>query len=285
MRHSSTILAVATLLRPKQWIKNSFVVAPLLFTGRFIDPESIQLVCWATLYFCLASSAVYILNDIVDVERDKQHPTKSQKRPIANGTISTNLALAIMATLYVIVATASLINPLLFGVILAYILLNICYTYKLKHEPVLDIFSIATGFVLRVYAGALVLHVPVSSWMFITTLSLALYLAAMKRRQELTIQGEKSREVLQKYSIALIDRYAIISATGALVFYSLFVMESRPELTATIPAVLYGLFRYWYITDMLALGESPTDVLLSDWQLALTVAIWALLCGLALIPS
>ncbi|MEJ2180463.1 MAG: decaprenyl-phosphate phosphoribosyltransferase, partial [Gammaproteobacteria bacterium] len=125
-------------------------------------------------------------------------------------------------------------------------------------------------------AGAAALNVPVSSWMFVTTLCLALYLASVKRKQELTSISDKSRKVLEHYNVTLIDRYAEISATGALVFYSLYVMESKPELVITIPLVLYGLFRYWYIVEKLNGGESPTDVLFSDWQLAVVAIIWAI---------
>lgn len=169
--------------------------------------------------------------------------------------------------------------------IAAYLVLNLAYTFALKHEPVIDIFTIAIGFVLRVFAGATSLDVPVSSWMFITTLCLALYLAAVKRRQELSQNGTESRKVLERYSISLVDRYAEMSATGALLFYSMFVMSSRPELVITVPLVLFGLFRYWYVVETLDGGESPTDALLTDWQLSVTVVLWVTLCSWALWPA
>lgn len=168
-------------------------------------------------------------------------------------------------------------------VIAAYLLLNLAYTFVLKHQPVVDIFTIAIGFVLRVYAGAMALAVPVSSWMFVTTLCLALYLAAVKRRQELSQSGSEGRQVLEKYSLGLIDRYAEMAATGALVFYSMFVMSSRPELVATVPLVLFGLFRYWYVVEQGG-GESPTDALLADWQLLVCVLLWVAVCAWALWP-
>jgi 4-hydroxybenzoate polyprenyltransferase len=155
----------------------------------------------------------------------------------------------------------------------------------LKRQPVLDIFTIAIGFVLRVYAGAMALSVPVSSWMFITTLCLALYLAAVKRRQELSQSGTDGRQVLEKYTVALVDRYAEMSATGALLFYSMFVMSTRPELVVTVPFVLFGMFRYWYVVEALDGGESPTDALLSDWPLLLTVVSWVGVCVWALWPT
>ena len=169
--------------------------------------------------------------------------------------------------------------------ILAYLALNVLYSFILKHQPVIDIFSIAVGFVLRVYAGAMALEVPVSSWMFVTTLCLALYLASMKRRQELAMSDGEARKVLQQYTVSLADRYAEISATGALLFYSLFVMNARPEMVLTIPFVLFGLFRYWFVVEALDSGESPTDALLSDWQLLLTVFVWVAVSLWAVWPN
>ena len=166
-----------------------------------------------------------------------------------------------------------------------YLSLNLAYTLVLKHQPVIDIFTVAIGFVLRVYAGAMALSVPVSSWMFVTTLCLALYLAAVKRRQELTQSGIEGRKVLEHYSVSLVDCYAEMSATAALLFYSLFVMTARPEMIITIPFVLYGLFRYWFVVDSLDGGESPADAFLSDWQLLLTVIIWVGVCAWALWPA
>jgi 4-hydroxybenzoate polyprenyltransferase len=147
---------------------------------------------------------------------------------------------------------------------------------------VIDIFTIAIGFVLRVIAGAAALDLGASAWMCVTTLCLALYLAAVKRRQELAQSGSEGRKVLKKYSVALVDRYAEISATGALLFYSMFVMSTRPALVITIPLVLYGLFRYWYVVEALDGGESPTDALFADWQLMAVVVLWVATCVWAL---
>jgi len=155
----------------------------------------------------------------------------------------------------------------------------------LEAPPVVDIFTIAIGFVLRVIAGAVALQVPVSSWMFITTLCLALYLASIKRRQELGRSGTAARKVLSAYSLSLADRYAEMSAMGALLFYSLYVLSAKPVLAATVPLVLFGLFRYWFLVESQEEGESPTDALLGDWQLLLTIALWAAGCLWALWPK
>lgn len=278
-------LGLIQLMRPKQWVKNGFVLAPLVFAGQFLIVDAVTDVLIAALLFCLASSATYIINDIQDVERDRKHPKKSLSRPIASGAVSVHMALALLAVLYAVLIAAAFWMPAVMAVIAAYALLNVAYTFYLKHLPVVDIFTIAIGFVLRVYAGAMALSVPVSSWMFITTLCLALFLAAVKRRQELSQSGIEGRQVLKKYTVGLVDRYAEMSATAALLFYSMFVMSARPVLVVTVPLVLFGLFRYWYVVDALERGESPTDALLSDWPLLVTVLMWVGVCAWAVWPS
>jgi 4-hydroxybenzoate polyprenyltransferase len=273
------------MMRPKQWIKNGFVLAPLLFTGEFLDRDAVTRAVLATVLFCVASSATYIVNDMHDIEGDRRHPGKCRTRPLAAGIVSVPAAWMLLAALCVLLAVGWLLAPKVLLVILGYLGLNLAYTFVLKNQPVLDIFTIAMGFVLRVYAGAVALAVPVSEWMFVTTLCLALYLAAVKRRQELSQSGTEGRKVLARYSVALVDRYAEMSATGALVFYSMFVMSTRPELVITVPLVLFGLFRYWYVVEALDGGESPTDALLADWPLLLTVALWLAACGWALWPA
>ena len=276
---------IIRLIRVKQWVKNGFVLAPLVFTGQFTDRASVVSALIAVALFCLASSATYIVNDLKDIDRDRLHPKKSLSRPLAAGRITTQWAFFILAIIYVFLAIGYFIEPAVVLVILGYIALNLLYTFKLKHQPVLDIFTISLGFVLRVFAGAVALDAPVSGWMFITTLCLALYLAAIKRSQELNLHGADGREVLSKYSKALVDRYAEMSATCALVFYSMFVMASRPELMISVPFVLFGLFRYWYVVEMLDGGESPTDALLTDLPLIITIAAWCATCLWALWPN
>ena len=279
------ILGMLALMRPRQWVKNAFVFAPLIFAGEFLKLESIGKVALAALIFCVASSATYILNDLSDIERDRRHPKKSKTRPLASGLVSVPQALTLLLVLYAVLLATWFVMPAVLYVVLGYLLLNLAYTFVLKHQPVIDIFTIAIGFVLRVYAGAMALSVPVSSWMFVTTLCLALYLAAVKRGQELASNGSESREVLQHYTPALLDRYAEMAATGALLFYSLFVMTARPALVMTIPLVLYGLYRYWFIVESKDGGESPTDALLGDWQLLLTVAIWGAVSAFSIWPG
>jgi decaprenyl-phosphate phosphoribosyltransferase len=276
--------ALIRLMRPKQWVKNGFVLAPLLFTGAFLNVMAIKQALLATLLFCIASSATYIVNDIQDIERDRLHPDKAKSRPLASGALAVREAYALLLVLYCLLIIGWWFAPKVIGVIIGYLALNLAYSLALKHQPVIDIFSIALGFVLRVWAGALALSVPVSGWMFTTTLCLALYLAAVKRGQELSQRGSEGRSVLKKYSKPLVDRYAEMSATCALVFYSMFVMASKPELVISVPLVLFGLYRYWYVVDVLNGGESPTDALLRDWPLLITVLLWVGTCAWALWP-
>lgn len=278
------IRGLLKLIRPKQWVKNGFVLAPLVFSGLFLEVAAVSHALFAVLLFCIASSATYIINDMRDIEHDRRHPKKSKTRPLAAGIVSVPAALILLAVLYAVLAWGWFVAPKVVIVIVVYLMLNLAYTFVLKHQPVVDIFTIAIGFVLRVYAGAMALDVPMSSWMFITTLCLALYLAAVKRRQELSQSGAEGRKVLEKYTVSLVDRYAEMSATGALLFYSMFVMSAKPELVITVPLVLFGLFRYWFVVEALDGGESPTDALLADWQLLLTLVLWAAACGWALWP-
>ena len=280
-----TARGLVRLLRPKQWIKNGFVLAPLLFTGLFLNTSAVTHALITTAFFCIAASAGYIVNDIQDVERDRLHPEKSKSRPLACGMVTVTSAVTVLIILYAVLILSWWFKPKVFVVLLGYVGLNIAYSFALKHQPVIDIFSIALGFVLRVLAGAVALNVPVSGWMFTTTLSLALYLAAIKRSQELNHHGSNARQVLHKYTKSLVDRYAEMSATCALVFYSLFVMTSKSEFIITIPLVLFGLYRYWYIVDVLKSGESPTDALIGDWPLIVTILFWVATCLWALWPQ
>lgn len=262
------------LLRPKQWVKNGFVAAPLIFSGEFLNFHAIEQTLITLFLFCLAASTTYVLNDINDVENDKKHPQKSKTRPIASGQVSISLAWTLWSLMLSCLLLFWFFVPQTMGIITVYMGITTVYTFFLKQQPVIDLFIIAIGFVLRVYAGAAALTIPLSSWMFVTTLCLALYLAATKRRQEYRQAGTSSRKVLEKYSVDLLDYYAKMSATGALLFYSMFVLSSKPELVSTIPIVLFGLFRYAYIVDIKEDGESPTDALLTDWPLLLTVVLW-----------
>lgn len=277
-RRSGSI-AVLRLLRPKHWIKNLFVLAPLIFSGLFTRRDTALLALVGTLLFCVAASLVYVINDLADMRIDALHPVKRLTRPLASGAVSVNAARVLLVVLAAFLLAGLFVSLALVAVLIGYIALNMLYSAWLKRIPVVDIFCVATGFVLRVYAGAVVIHVPLSSWMLITTLSIALYLAAIKRRDELDFQGNGARTVLDQYSVPLLDRFALMSSVCAMVFYSLFVVTTRPVLAFTIPLVLFGIFRYWFLVDRQGRGESPTDALWSDRPLAVTVVLWGIMCA------
>lgn len=261
------------LMRPRQWLKNIFVCAPLLFASQFLHPGSLLRALTATALFCVASSSSYVLNDLLDLEQDRQHPVKS-RRALASNEVSPRQAKVLLGCLWALLLPGLLVSPPMMGAILGYLLLNLAYSISLKHVPVVDIFCVAGGFVLRTFAGALAIHVSLSQWMLTTTLCLTLYLAAGKRRHELATNGSGSRGVLEHYSVQLMDLYAAMAAVGALVFYGIFTIMHRPGLTATIPLAIFGIFRYWYVVERGSGDDSPTDALVADPWLVVVVVSW-----------
>jgi decaprenyl-phosphate phosphoribosyltransferase len=270
------------LLRPKQWIKNSFVLAPLVFSLRFHDRAAVAAALLAAAAFCLASSATYVVNDLVDRERDGLHPVKRLSRPLAAGLVGSRDAIGVLLVLAAGLSVLLTTNPRLVPGVGAYLAVSVSYSLLWKRLPVFDLFALAAGFVLRVWGGAVAIDVPLSSWMLITTLCLALYLAAAKRLAERRTSGFATREVLSAYSESLLERFVERAAVGAMVFYALFVVTPRPELAMTVPVVLFGLYRHSYVAERANLGESPTDALWRDIPLLLTVVAWGVWCLVAL---
>ncbi len=301
---AATSFALLRLARPKHWVKNAFVFAPLFFSGLFIDLDSVLRTSWAFAVFCLAASATYVLNDISDVEADRLHPKKSLTRPIATGQVSiktawiffTILVAAIAAMLVPYQQLASLINQpkAFFGtavalqveslglVILTYLALNFAYSFYLKRLAIIDIFAIATGFVLRVFAGAISISVAVSNWMFVTTLCLALFFASMKRLQEVKLHGSSSRAVLETYTQSFIEKIVLVTGTLTIAFYGIFTLTERPGFIASIPVVLFAMLRYWHVADVSGAGESPTDIMVRDKQILFSGLLLIGICVYAL---
>lgn len=270
------------LLRPRQWVKNGFVFAPLVFTGLYHQEPTLLRVVALFGLFCVASSAVYVFNDLFDLEDDRKHPEKRRRRPLAAGAISSTAAWVLLACLEAVTAGAAVLLGRVGLVLAAYQALNVLYTVRLKDVPIVDLFCIAAGFVLRVYAGAVILNVPLSPWMLNTTLCLALYLVTTKRLQEKKAHEDSARPVLKQYSLGLLEYFAFLAAVGALLFYGIFALTVRKELALSIPLVLFGFFRYRYIVECLDGGESPTDALWQDFPLALTVLAWVGVCFYAM---
>lgn len=277
--NAGTVSGLFKLLRPKQWTKNLLLFAALLFSFEEIRTETIVSTVIGFLLFSLVAGCVYILNDYVDRERDRLHPTK-QFRPIASGQVHpTHAILFGMALLVFSLGAAFVMNPL-FGVLcIVYFLLNVSYSFVLKHLVILDMMTIAAGFVLRAIAGGILIHVPFTPWFLICTMLLSLFLAIGKRRNELTLlEGNTGshRKVLDNYSITLLDQFNTIVTTATIISYSLFTFTSDRtiHLMWTIPLVIYGMFRYLYLIHMKNQGGSPDRVLFEDKPILITVILY-----------
>lgn len=274
-------------LRPSQWTKNTIIFGALLFSERrlLFDPQSIALALGAFLIFCALSGVVYLVNDVVDREADRQHPLK-RHRPIAAGLVPVSVAL----TFAVVLGSAALLAAFwlrpAFGLIgLLYVSLLGLYSGPLKHIVIIDVLTIAVGFFLRAAAGAIVLGVTISHWLLILTILLALFLALSKRRHELVLLADGAtshRRILQEYSPYLLDQMIAVVTASTLVAYAIYTVSPETVdkfgtslLGLTLPFPLYGIFRYLYLVHQKEGGGSPSDMLLTDRPLLLCVALWA----------
>jgi len=281
-----TLTALIRCMRPWQYTKNLLVFAALVFARKLGEPDAVLKSVEAFIFFCMVSSAVYLVNDIRDAEEDRRHPEKCD-RPIACGALAPNVAAIAAAVLIVAGLGGSItVNPNLGAVIGAYFGLQMVYQYLLKERVILDVFAIAGGFVLRAVAGAEALAVVISPWLLICTLLLALFLGLAKRRGEILLleEGAASHRVaLGKYSVELLDQLIAVVASATLMSYCLYTISERTvaemgstRLMYTIPFVIYGLFRYLYLMHRQGHGGAPDRTLLTDKPLLATVALYAL---------
>ena len=281
----STVALIVLSLRPAQWTKNLFVLAGLLFGRRLLDQEPALRAAAAFAIFCALSSAVYLFNDVLDREADRVHPLKSS-RPIASGALDPRLAVAVAAILSVAaIQSALIVDPTLGLVAAAYLLLLGAYSMWFKHIVIVDVLTIAAGFVLRAVAGAVAVSVPISQWLLVCTTLLALFLALSKRRHELTLLTDgatEHRRILQEYSPYLLDQMVGVVTASTLVAYAIYATSvetaarlGTDRLALTIPFVLYGIFRYLYLVHQKRGGGSPTEMLLTDRPLLVCVGLWA----------
>jgi 4-hydroxybenzoate polyprenyltransferase len=281
----SALSGLVASLRPAQWTKNLVIFAGLIFGRRLMDPTAVAVALAAFVVFCSLSGVVYLINDVVDRESDRRHPVKA-KRPIAAGEVSVPAALTTAVVLggAALVAAFSLGRP--FGLVAGgYVLLQALYSGPVKHIVILDVLAIAIGFVLRAVAGAVVIPVPLSQWLLVCTILLALFLGLAKRRHELVMLADGAiahRPILGEYSAYLLDQMIGIVAASTLVAYVFYTISPETEakfgtqwLGLTIPFPLYGLFRYLYLVHQREGGGSPADTLLNDRPLLLCVALWA----------
>ncbi|HUW11147.1 MAG TPA: decaprenyl-phosphate phosphoribosyltransferase [Anaerolineae bacterium] len=280
------IKALLKTMRPRQWTKNGFVFAALVFDEKLFQVQMLGKTVLAFIVFCLAASAVYLLNDLVDRDKDRQHPTK-RFRPLASGELAPRVAVTAIAVFVVAAFIFALwLGPGFALVIAAYLLLNVVYSFWLKHVVLVDVFLVAAFHLLRVVAGVVVIQAArFSPWLYICITLLALFIAIGRRRQELVLLGEANanshRASLEEYNLRLLDDMIGLVTAAATVSYSFYTF-SAPNLPAnnammlTIPFVLYGIFRYLYLIHVKNEGGAPEELILQDKPLLAGVTLWAL---------
>jgi 4-hydroxybenzoate polyprenyltransferase len=281
------------LLRPRQWLKNVFVFAGLIFSRHFFYADSIEKSIYAFVIFCLLSSSGYIINDILDYKEDRAHPVKC-KRPIAAGIISRGQA-AVLGVLLLVLSLCSAywLGAKFFYVCLIYLTVIVLYSTVIKTIVILDVLFVAIGYVLRAIAGATVIEVEISSWLLLCTLLIALFLAISKRRTEIVLLGEgatKHRRILSQYSLGLLNQMIAVVTAACIVAYCLYTLA--PETVAkfgtrnliyTIPFVIYGIFRYLYITYQKIETDIPERALINDLPLQVCLVLWIVTCLVILV--
>jgi len=271
-------------MRPQQWVKNTLIFAPLLFARELGDPEALLRVSFTFALFCLLSGGVYIMNDILDRKQDREHPFK-RNRPIASGALASSAAATAGGSFIVVAIGASFaLGPTVAAVMAGYLILNVAYSRLLKHLVIIDVMTIATGFLLRVIVGALAIPVAISFWLLICTGLLALFLGFGKRRHELVLldAGASShRPILREYSPYFLDQMISVVTTSTVVTYALYTISpdvqeklGTPWLGLTIPFVLYGIFRYLYLIHQKSEGGDPSQTIVTDRPLLANIALW-----------
>jgi 4-hydroxybenzoate polyprenyltransferase len=277
-------------IRPQQWLKNFFIFAPLIFSENIFNRSMLLQTLLAFAVFCLLSGALYILNDLKDLEEDRHHPIKS-KRPLAAGELKKRQAIAAFVILsFISLLLASWVNEEFLWVCLVYFFLQVAYSFALKHVVILDVFIVASGFFLRVIAGAVAIKVQISPWLLICTTLLALFLALSKRRHEIILLDEEAmnhRPILKEYSPYLLDQMISVVTASTVIAYCLYTISGETvekfgtnKLILTVPFVLYGIFRYLYLIHQKTEGGTPETLILKDHPLLLDIFLWIVSAGL-----
>ena len=289
---SSSVADLVRLMRPYQWSKNAVVFAALIFSKHlFVFDDAVRVLC-AFASFCLVASGAYVMNDLRDCERDREHPTK-RMRPLPSGRVSQRAAVLLAGTLMIAgLAIAALLGRPFFVMLGAYLALQFAYTYWLKEIVILDVMAIAAGFVLRAGAGGVVIAVPVSPWLIICTFLLMLFLGFSKRRHEITLLEGKAtdhRASLREYSPYFLDQMISVVTASTVVAYAIYTVSPEVQeklgtdlLYLTIPFVLFGIFRYLYLIHQREEGGNPSQILISDKPLLADVLLWVLTASLLL---
>jgi 4-hydroxybenzoate polyprenyltransferase len=286
--------ALIESMRPKQWVKNGIIFAALIFDVQLFMLTPLLRTLAGFVILCMLSSAVYLFNDLADIEKDRLHP-KKRLRPLASGRLNTSVALVVAILLPLVALPLSFLLDWRFGVIaVVYLVTNILYSFWLKNVVIIDVMLLATGYVLRVAAGVAIITVErFSPWLYICMTLLALFMGFGKRRGEMVLQGNgsnSSRKVLQDYTLPFLDELINIVSTATIVAYSLytFTAPNLPEnhaMMLTIPFVIYGIFRYLYLIHIKGEGGAPDELVLTDRPLQVTFALWGLSAVLVLYLS
>lgn len=276
------IKAIVKLLRPKQWIKNFFIFAAIVFSGKFFNTHILYANVLTFILFCFTSSSIYVLNDIVDIEKDRCHPDK-KNRPLPSGRVSKKQAIILdfFIVCAVLFFSYMYLSIKVSAILISYILINVAYCFKLKNIVIIDVMVITFGFVLRVESGSLATGVQVSSWLFLCTILLSLFLALNKRKSEIITLKDKSgshRKILEEYSVGMIDKMLTIVTPSILMAYCLYTFSSVQSKTMifTIPFILYGIFRYEYLMDKKNIGGKPEDVFGKDKPFLINIVMWGI---------
>jgi len=283
-RRRSPAAAALVAMRPRQWTKNLLLFAGIIFAAKLGDPARWLAAVTAFVAYCAASSAAYLVNDVRDAESDRLHPVK-RSRPIARGELSPQVALALAGALALAaVVLAGMLGPLSLACLAAFVALQAAYSLGLKAFELVDVLAIAGLFVLRASAGAIAVDVRISEWLLLCTFLLALFVALGKRRAELGLDGVRARPALDGYSVALVDQLLGIVAAATIAAYTGYALAAHDTrwLVATVPLVVYGLFRYLLLLHRRGLGEEPESLLVEDLPLLVTVAVWAAACAVIL---
>jgi len=285
--YKSKMSAYFVTLRPHHWVKNTFVFAPLVFSGQFAQLTACLKAALVFVSFCIVSSAIYVVNDLCDMCEDRRHPVKKY-RPIASGAVDPGVAKLLSVILIVSgLALASFLYFHVFLVVLLYVVINIAYSLVIKHIVILDVLTIAVGFVLRIVAGGMAISVIPSHWLILCTVMISTFLGFTKRRAELLtvdIDKDNSRPVLKDYSIAFLDQVIPMVTGATIIAYALYTVDSHTlkvlgtrAMLVTLPFVIYGLFRYIYIIYHLQQGADPTETLIRDVPTIVNFMIWILI--------
>jgi 4-hydroxybenzoate polyprenyltransferase len=276
-------------MRPKQWTKNLFCFVALIFAAQLGNPTAVLRSAAAFVLFCVLSGVVYLLNDLVDLEKDRAHPYK-RRRPLASGALSPRVAMVAAVVLAVgAVAASFALNPLFSLVALGFLALNVLYSFVLKNLVLLDLFGIAGGFLLRALAGTVVIGVAMSPWLYLCTLLGALFIGLGKRRHELIVLEDRAashRKILGEYTTEFLEELISIVSSAILITYALYTFFAEPVgvlqgnshqrwMMGTIPFAIYGVFRYLYLVHLKSEGGAPEEILLKDLPLILDILLWA----------